>query len=53
MRIRFNCEVVRAETGEEQTYNWQTRAQVVRLIGNMEDGDAVVVNAVEELEGEL
>ena len=45
--VRFNCDVIRAEGGE-QSYRWQTTADVVRLIGNLEDGDTAVVNAVED-----
>jgi hypothetical protein len=54
VRIRFNCEVMRVENaGEEQFYDRQDRAQVVRLLDGMEDGDSVVINAVEEGDGGL
>ena len=53
MPVKFNCEVTRAEDGEEQHYGWQTRAQVKRLIDNMEDGDDVVIHAVDAPEGTL
>lgn len=51
--MRFNCQVLRAEDGEEVSYPWQTEAEVIRLISNMDDGDDAVIHAVEEPEGEL
>lgn len=46
--IRFNVEVVTAETGEESAKNYLTGAEVDALRSKMKDGDALVINATED-----
>lgn len=46
MNIRFNAEIVSAETGEETQENYLMYGQVLKLLRNMKEGDALVLNTV-------
>jgi hypothetical protein len=51
--IRFNAEIVTTSTGEEHQENYLTLSQVMMLLREMKEGDALVINAVAETEGGL
>ena len=46
MNIRFNAKIVSVETGEEREENYLMYGQVLKLLRNMKEGDAMVLNAV-------
>lgn len=51
--MRYDVEIVTAEDGGEATVNYLSRSEVVRLVNQMKDGDALVINAHDEPSGAL
>ena len=46
MSVRFNTEIVSAETGDESTENYLPLVTVMRLLRGLKEGDAMVINVV-------
>jgi hypothetical protein len=51
MKLRYNCEVNRAETGEEEQLNWKTIGELATILRSLRDGDDLVIHCVEDTSG--
>lgn len=50
MTMRYDGEYIDVETGQEAPFSYSRYANIVSLLRRMKDGDALVINAREEVD---